>query len=304
MKSTKEKKKILYILFLLFIIGLSYMAISVYASANLLVTDTYNYESEKITEDITITALTDIHSHLFGTANKRLLSKVEKLKPDLILVVGDGMNWYDEDHQHLSQFVEQLLRIAPVYFSVGNHEVQHIQDYGDYSLLSDLQAIGAVVVDQSYVDITVKGEAFRIGGLYGNAYNNDTLSVDDYIQSDNYKFLTDYEDTDSFKLMLAHQPQSFIPDTEETKWDIDLVISGHEHGGQIRVPFIGALYSPHTHMGWFPKYADGTHVINGIPVIISRGLSTYTKGVSKTGGYKFVPPRFHNVPEISNICIS
>lgn len=307
MKKTKENgsnkiKIVLSVILILFMAGILYVCVSLYTSKNALVVDTFQYNSEKIEQDINLVALSDIHSHLFGTDNERLIRKVEALKPDAVLVVGDGINYYDKDHSYLNAFVERLLRIAPVYFTVGNHEVAQMSRTKDYTLTSDLQSLGAIVLDMNYEDVIIQGEEFRIGGLFGNAYNSGHISTEEYIASDNYRFLEDFEATDSFKLMLSHQPDSFIPDTEDTKWDIDLVVSGHEHGGQVRLPFIGAVYSPHAHMGWFPEYADGTHVINGIPMIISRGLGTYEK--QKNSGGAFVPPRFDNIPEIVNIQIN
>lgn len=298
-KKNSTLKKILLVLLVLFLILLIYAGASIYLSANALTISTFHYDSEKISHEIKITALTDVHSHIFGKANERLVKKLEKEKPDIILVVGDGLNWYDESHDGLTAFIQQMLRIAPVYFTVGNHEVTHMDNFKDYQLLNDLQAVGAVIVDKNYVDITINEESVRIGGLYGSAYNTKNVSTQDYISSDIYQFLSDFENTNDFKLMLSHQPQTFIPnDAEEPKWDIDLVVCGHEHGGQVRLPFIGAIYDPHEYMGWFPEYVDGTHLINGIPVIISRGLGTYTKGAS------FVPPRFDNIPEIVNIQIN
>lgn len=301
---TKKKKRFIILAFIV-LAAVIYVSISLYLSANALTTSIFNYDSAKLSEPVTITALTDIHSHLFGDANKRLISKVEKEKPDLILIVGDGINWYDESYEPLLTFISRVSQIAPVYFTVGNHETEYMYNHSDADeFIDDVRTAGAAVVIGNYVDITCKGQDFRIGGFYGNAYNTDLTSTESYLESDNYKFLKDFVDTDAFKLMLAHEPQSFITEEDTTKWDIDLVVSGHEHGGQIRLPFIGAVYSYHPFMGWFPKYTDGTHIINGIPVIISRGLGTYTKGVTEGGRFFPMIPRFNNIPEICDIQIS
>ena len=100
-------------------------------------------------------------------------------------------------------------------------------------------------------------------------------------------FLTDFEDTDAFKIMLSHRPDSFIFGHAAQTWKIDLVASGHAHGGQVRIPLKGGLYG--ADQGWFPKYVDGIHHFKTVRnMIITRGL----------GSDKEKLPRFHNIPEI------
>lgn len=292
-RKPKKKHRKLILVPVLILTLLIYIGISILLSANKISIKEYSYDSDKINQPVTIISLADLHSHPFGKNNKRLVREVEKQAPDLICIVGDAINYYDEEDTYITSLIRQLMRIAPVYFSPGNHEISMFNNHRYINLKQDIEQAGALYLDETYLDITVKDQKIRIGGFYDYAFNYAGVSPEQYRQKSSYLFLKDYEDTDLFKLMLTHRPESYLDQEQDSKWQIDLVLSGHEHGGQVRLPFIGALYSSHMGGVWFPGFTDGYQVMNGIPVIISKGLGTY-KG-------KNVPLRFNNIPEITKI---
>ena len=144
-------------------------------------------------------------------------------------------------------------------------------------------------VEKEYEDIKVRSNKIRIGGLYEYAFAVDGAGnmVKKNIPSKVRDFLMDYENTDAFKIMLSHRPDSFVFGQAADTWKIDLVVSGHVHGGQVRIPGKGGLYGGD--QGWFPEYTDGIHHFKTVNhMIITRGL----------GSDKEKLPRFHNIPEI------
>lgn len=294
-RKPKKKHRKLVLALVLILMVLIYIGISFLLSANKIAIKEYSYDSDKIDQPVTIISLADLHSHSFGKNNKRLVREVEKQEPDLICIVGDAVNYYDEEDTYITSLIRQLMRIAPVYFSLGNHEISMFNNHRYINLKQDIEQTGALYLDQTYLDITVKNQKIRIGGFYDYAFNYAGVSPEQYRQKSSYLFLKDYEETDLFKLMLTHRPESFLDQEPNSRWKIDLVLSGHEHGGQLRLPFIGALYSSHLGGVWFQGFTEGYQVMHGIPVVISRGLGTY-KG-------KNVPLRFNNIPEITKIVL-
>ena len=244
----KKKRKILkHILIysgIFLICLLFYTGSTLYASKNFIEVTTYEYPSDKIDTPIDILVISDAHAHNFGEGNKDLTQKVKNEHPDIILLDGDIINFYEKNADYLKNMVSDLKEIAPVYYTIGNHEASYISTKKE-DLKSLVDEAGGIYLDQDYVDITVKNQHLRIGGLYDYAYNNLQVPQEQYLQKGSYQFLQDYSNTDSFTLLMSHRPESFIDNDEDARWPIDLVVSGHEHGGQIRLPFIGGFYSTH-----------------------------------------------------------
>ncbi|WP_455055410.1 metallophosphoesterase [Merdimonas faecis] len=162
---------------------------------------------------------------------------------------------------------------------------------GHPELTGELEAAGAVVLDKTYVDIEVNGNKVRIGGMYDYAFglngNNDASAA----PSDTLSFLQEFQDTDSLKIMLAHRPDSFIFGDASKVWNVDLVVSGHNHGGQVVIPFLGGLYGGD--QGWFPEYIHGIYQKDKIRMFVTSGLGTHQEKL----------PRFNNPPEIAVLTI-
>ncbi len=131
------------------------------------------------------------------------------------------------------------------------------------------------MLDRDLEDIEVNGNAIRVGGINEYCYNH-YLKDKVYRASGGYRFMTRFCDTDSFKLLLCHQPNFYFPQSRDLvyeDWDCDLVLSGHTHGGLIRIPFIGSLYLPQ--QGLFPKLDKGLKDVGKAQMVIGGGLGDH-----------------------------
>lgn len=281
-------KKILKITGILLMIFILFIVIEVVISYKCLTVKNYNIESDKIKENVKVVLVSDLHYGTFGENNKRLVSKIKECKPDLILFDGDMINEESKNLQTVITLVKRLKETAPVYYALGNHETGYL-DRKTSDLYGELKKAGAVVLEKNYEDIKVKNHTIRIGGLYEYAFAVDgqgKMSKKD-MNSGLRDFLMDFEDTKAFKIMMSHRPDSFIFGQAADTWKIDLVVSGHAHGGQVILPGMGGLYG--ADQGWFPKYVDGIHHFRTVKnMIVTRGL----------GSDKEKLPRFNNIPEI------
>lgn len=250
------------------------------------VTD-YEISSTKINNDVEIVMIADMHDYHCKVKNQ-IANKIEQLNPDIILCVGDIIDNNSSDDESTIEFLESLTEIADVYFSLGNHELE----YSDSKqLIENIKNIGVKVLDKEYQDIEVNGNTIRIGGMYDYAFSQETGDIDqETMKSDVYSFLTEMKQTSSFQLMMAHRPDSFIFG-KAYKWDFDLVVSGHYHGGQVILPYIGGLYAPE--LGWFPEVDYGHYKLKDMDMIVTRGISSSNE----------LLPRFNNPPEIVSITL-
>ena len=279
------KKALKMILVILGLIILFVIADVIISYKCLTVTD-YKIQSAKMKEDMKIILISDLHDGKFGGNNQRLIQKIKEQHPDLILMDGDMINEESKDPSVATNLVKELTKSVPVYYSLGNHELGYLKRKTS-DLTKQLKKSGAIVLDKEWQDIRIKNNDLRIGGLYDYAFELEgKLSKKDK-RYRTRKFLTSFEDTKNFKIMMAHRPDSFIFNQAADTWKIDLVASGHAHGGQVIIPGKGGLYG--ADHGWFPKYVDGIHHFKTVKnMIITRGL----------GSDKEKLPRFNNTPEI------
>lgn len=247
--------------------------------------ESYSVVLQNLSGPVRIVLLSDLHGKSFGRENSRLIAKIQEQTPDAIFLDGDMIDRSADqtDVQELLRLIERLHEIAPVYFAPGNHELEYMQT--DASLLTQVAEAGAVVVNDSYVDVTIAGQPLRIGGTMGHAFYFGR-SEEEFSSSPEYQFLKAFEDTDVPKICLAHMPDTFIFNGAYNLWNVDLVLSGHTHGGLIRLPFIGGLYAPM--QGWFPEYDRGYFRLGEhMQMVITSGLAGHG-----------VIPRINNPPEI------
>lgn len=283
-----RRKKVLIGGLCLLVVGALFVGIEILISYKCLMVKEYAIESERIEESVKLVLISDLHDSEFGEGNQRLVEKIRDQKPDVLLLDGDILNEDSADSHVAVELVERLSEIAPVYYSLGNHEEEYLNRKTS-DLMAELKSAGAVVLDQEFSDIEVKGNSLRIGGLYDYAFAVDGKGELDVNAMDETlcKFLKDFQSTDAFSVMMAHRPDSFIWGDAANYWKIDLVVSGHNHGGQIIIPGKGGLYGGD--QGWFPKYVDGMHHFEAVKnMIITRGLGSSSEKL----------PRFNNIPEI------
>ena len=250
------------------------------------VTD-YEISSAKINNDVNIVMIADVHDYHCKVKDE-IVDRIEQLKPDIILCVGDIIDNESESDKSIIEFLNSLSEITDVYFSLGNHELEY---HDSKHLIKDIENTGAKVLDKEYQDIAVNGNTIRIGGMYDYAFSQETGDIDqETMKSDVYRFLTEMKQTSSFQLMMAHRPDSFIFGNAY-KWDFDLVVSGHYHGGQMILPYVGGLYAPE--LGWFPEVDYGHYRLKDMDMIVTRGISSSGE----------LLPRFNNPPEIVSITL-
>ena len=285
----KFKRKIIYLLLSLLII--CFICIyEIYISYNSLEVNNYSITNSKINDSINVAIISDLHDNQLGENNKELIDKINSQSPDIILVIGDMVNSDSKNSKIAINLMKELCKDNKVFFSLGNSDIDYIEA-GTSDLIKELEDVGVTVLDKAYEDIEINGNTIRIGGMYAYAFGlNDFNSVDkDTMEEGVYDFLCDFQDTDNYKIMMAHRPDSFIFGNASEVWDIDLVVSGHTHGGQVVLPFLGGLYVGD--QGFFPEYDKGLFDLNKIKILISSGL----------GAGKQKLPRFNNVPEIVNL---
>ena len=285
----KFKRKIIYLLLALLII--CFICIyEIYISYNSLEVNNYSITNSKIDDSINVAIISDLHDNQLGENNKELIDKINSQSPDIILVIGDMVNSDSKNSQIAINLMKELCKDNKVFFSLGNSDIDYIEAKTS-DLIKELEDVGVTVLDKSYEDIEINGNTIRIGGMYAYAFGlNDFNSVDkDTMEEGVYDFLCDFQDTDNYKIMMAHRPDSFIFGNASEVWDIDLVVSGHTHGGQVVLPFLGGLYVGD--QGFFPEYDKGLFDLNKIKILITSGL----------GAGKQKLPRFNNVPEIVDL---
>ncbi len=253
--------------------------VSLILSQKYLIVRQYTYQNPKIAIPIRAVQLTDLHNYQYGRNNQRLIAKIQKQKPDVIFMTGDMLNEDEDRTDILLHLVREACAIAPVYFSLGNHEVGYEKTYGEGDLTEQLEAAGAVVLEKEYVDTKIAGQEVRIGGSYGY------LLSEDWVDGSEQRFLEAFVQTDRLKILLSHVPEGLLLWKSMEYWDVDLVFSGHVHGGQVRVPFVGGLFDPEE--GFFPTYTRGMFSSGNGTMILSAGLGS-SRGI----------PRVNNLPEI------
>ncbi len=274
-----DKKKIFTtgkVLLSVLVILLIAFLVSLYVSNACIKITRHTLESEKVASPVRLAVVSDLHSKEFANNNASLYSKLENSKPDLILAVGDMISDKHTDAQgieYLKEVFTGLCNIAPVYYSLGNHE-RHSSALEN--IKTSIAASGAVLLERSYEDINIKGNNIR---LFGLSYY---LSWDE----DANDFIADCLQTDSdvFSLLLCHNPEFYVWGIKQ--YPIDLIVSGHTHGGMLKLPILGPVYAPE--QGWFPKYAAGFYPRENGHLAVTTGLGSSPEFL----------PRIFNRPEI------
>lgn len=224
-----------------------------------------------------IAQVSDLHNAEFGGGNQRLLDMLREAEPDMIAITGDLIDSRKTNIAVALAFAEEAVRIAPCYYVSGNHEAR-VPEYRE--LKAGLEAAGVTVLDDARVEIEISGKSITIIGVNDPSFLADYLTSDAAVMDRKLSELSS-EDA-SFTILLSHRPELF--DTYAAH-DMDLVLTGHAHGGQFRLRLIGGLIAPN--QGLFPKYDDGLYSEGNTNMIVSRGL-----------GNSIIPFRFNNRPEV------
>lgn len=234
----------------------------------------YTYEAEQLGVDLDgyrIVQISDLHNAKFGKNNQKLVDRIRECAPDMIVLTGDLVDSNHTNVDRAVQFVDEIVKICPVYYVTGNHE--YWLDTSEYEKLMDgLASVGVIILDDQVVEISRGDAKFRLVGLDDKSLADGTLEA----------LLSDEKE---LTVVLAHEPQYFA---RYAGTGVDLVLSGHAHGGQFRLPFVGGIVAPD--QGFLPEYTAGEYYMNGTEMIVSRGL-----------GNSVIPVRLFNYPEI--VCV-
>ena len=241
-----------------------------------LILRTYTVVSPKLTAEVRLAVVTDFHS---SDNADDVVAMVASCAPDAVLMVGD---MFDDDTQNRPtertlSLMRQLSAQYPCYYVSGNHEAWT----GEMdALYQQTEEAGVTVLRMSSGVLTVRGQRIALCGIpdpYEMVFSGAPDTEEQLRQA--------LEDVDSadFTVLLAHRPELL---TKYAQFPLDLVVSGHAHGGQVRIPgVLNGLYAPN--QGWFPKLAGGAYTQDGTTLIVSRGLAVRTR-----------LPRIFNRPEV------
>lgn len=243
--------------------------------------NTYSVSSEtlpKTFDGYRIAHVSDLHNSEMGKNNEQLLALLKEAKPDMIAMTGDLIDSRRTNVDIALQFAEKAMQIAPCYYVTGNHEAR-VSEYDD--LKNGLTELGVTVLDDARVSLEQNREILTILGINDPSFKTDYLFGNDAsVTETQLQKLTN--ENDGFTVLLSHRPELFEVYADN---NIDLALSGHAHGGQFRLPFIGGLVAPHH--GFFPKYDAGLYTYGSTTMIVSRGI-----------GNSIFPFRFNNRPEV------
>ena len=242
---------------------------------------TYTISSSKLPQSFDgyrIAHVSDLHNAEMGKDNETLLTMLRDADPDMIAITGDLIDSRNTDIEVALQFVREAVKIAPCYYVTGNHEAR-ISEYDE--LKEAMKAAGVTVLEDAQTEISLTGESITLIGV------NDPSHQTDYLFGDaesvmNAKLEDLHTENDGFTILLSHRPELFVSYVDH---GMDLVLSGHAHGGQFRLPFIGGVVAPN--QGLFPEYDAGIYTDGNTNMLVSRGV-----------GNSILPFRINNRPEV------
>lgn len=239
--------------------------------------NTYTLSSSRLPasfDGYRIAQVSDLHNTQMGKNNEKLIEMLQTEKPDMIAITGDLIDSRNTDISVALDFAKQAVQIAPCYYVTGNHESR----IADYELLKDgLINCGVAVLEDEMIFITIGDESIALLGVQDPTFWGDDAS---YTMRTKLQNIT--ENNEQYTVLLSHRPELFSVYVDLT---MDLVLSGHAHGGQFRLPGIGGLFAPH--QGFLPQYDSGLYTQGYTNMIVSRGI-----------GNSIFPFRVNNPPEV------
>ena len=226
-----------------------------------------------------VAQVSDLHNAEFGENNAKLLQLLSECQPDMIAITGDLIDANHTDIETALAFANEAVKIAPVYYVSGNHEAR-CSEYD--TLKTGLEAAGITVLEDEAVYLERDGKTIVLLGLADPDFSikGDLFGEVPAMVSTKLNKLMEQET--AYSVLLSHRPELF---ETYVACGVDLVLSGHAHGGQFRLPFVGGLIAPN--QGLFPKYDAGLYTDGNTNMVVSRGL-----------GNSIIPIRFNNRPEI------
>lgn len=238
----------------------------------------YTVETNKMKGTVRFAFLSDLHSCAYGAGQRQLIEAIERQKPDAVLLGGDI---FDDalPHDNTEILLQSITKSYPCFYVTGNHEYWSDDVEEIFALLS---AYDVKVLQGSGQTLVLNGNPLNICGI-DDPEAGDYTSEEDLMQKQ-LETLNTFGKNGLFTVLLAHRPEEIAV---YLKYPFDLVLSGHAHGGQWRIPgILNGLFSPGE--GWFPRYAGGQYFFENASMIVSRGLARESTKV----------PRIFNRPEL------
>ena len=243
--------------------------------------NTYTVTSARLPEcfdGYRIAHVSDLHNVEMSENNEKLLTMLREADPDMIAITGDLIDSRNTDVEIALQFVQEAMKIAPCYYVTGNHEAR-VNEYEE--LKTGLISAGVIILEDTQTEISIEGHSITLIGVNDPSFQTDYLFGDSETVI-NSKLTELHTDGEVFTILLSHRPELFDTYADH---DVDLVLSGHAHGGQFRLPFIGGVVAPN--QGFFPEYDAGIYTDGNTNMIVSRGI-----------GNSILPFRINNRPEV------
>lgn len=274
------KKKILVIVIIVVLSFYLYLE-----NTELVVSKFYISDSE-ISNDFNnykIIQISDFHNTRSKKLVDNIVKEIEKQKPNIIVLTGDFIDSRKTDISGAIKFIKRINSIASIYFITGNHESKS-EEY--LKLRDELLKNKVIILDNMVEILSVNDSKINLIGINDPRMGNGSSRLDVKRADDELKKI-EY-DCDNYSILLSHRSEIFDIYVDN---DIDLVLTGHAHGGQVIIPFVGGVIAPN--QGWFPKYTNGIYVKNETTMIVSRGI-----------GNSIIPFRINNRPELVVIELS
>ena len=261
---------------------IAFVILLIFALDLRLLTRFYKLESDKISSKVRIALVTDLHSCSYGEGQRTLVDAIDAQSPDIVLLGGDIFDDRIKDYG-TELFLKAISNKYPCYYVAGNHEYYCGKIYFEEKM-EMLRKYGVEVITGKTVELYINGEYINLCG----ADDPDSFYFPEDSDADDFSLqlpgLSKIAENGHFTLLLSHRPEYF---DSYSQYGFDLVLAGHAHGGQWRIPYLlNGLFAPH--QGIFPKYAGGSYEKNGLTMIVSRGLARETT----------IVPRIFNRPEL------
>lgn len=300
--------KVLMILAIAAVILAAASAIEIYREVHTFAVTRYNATSPRLKglrKGTRVLFLSDLHNRIYGSHNERLLQTIREEKPDLILIGGDMLvGKPNEPFDTALEFVSQLPSICPVYYANGNHEGRMKEDtdkYGDAytDYRKALEKCGVIFLENAIEYLNLNGQQLAVCGLEFPVYTYKKFHRSHIEKKDVADHLSHFHTSNDmaaespgkvpgqYTILLAHNPAYMDAYLD---WGADLILSGHLHGGLVRIPGLGGIVTPQGF--FFPKYSGEMTRVGEQTVIVSRGLGSHTLNI-----------RLFNVPELISICL-
>jgi len=242
----------------------------------------YVIKSKRLEESFNgykIAHISDFHNTNSKRSKKIIIKELEKNKPDIIVITGDLIDSRRTNMQTAVEFVKSIIHVAPIYYVLGNHE-SRLSNIGELEKM--LQNIGVIILRNQKIKLQRNTQFIQLVGIDDPTFYVTESEFEPIEVNIDKKIKNVVKDKETFTILLTHRPEYMQIYSSN---QLDLAFTGHAHGGQIRIPFIGGVIAPG--QGIFPKYTKGIVELNNTKIVISRGI-----------GNSSFPFRVNNRPEV------